>query len=92
MHHQVSARLFLALQDAGRRALERAAEFTYPVLLLHGGADLVTCSSATREFYERAASADKKFVLYPDFLHETHNELGRERVLEDAARWIEERV
>ncbi len=87
-HHRVSARLFLSLQREGRRVLERAGEFKLPILLIHGSNDAVTSCAATQEFYERAASADKHFVLYPDFLHETHNDLGRERVFEDAAAWI----
>jgi acylglycerol lipase len=62
------------------------------VLLIHGSGDEVTSCAATQEFYERAASADKRFVLYPDFMHETHNDLGRERVLEDATGWIDARV
>lgn len=92
VHHRVSARLFLAVQSEGRRLLEHAGEFTYPVLLIHGDRDAVTSCAATQEFYERAGSADKCFILYPDFMHETHNDLGRERVLEDAAAWIAARV
>jgi alpha-beta hydrolase superfamily lysophospholipase len=92
VHHRVSARLFLAVQREGARLLERAGDFQYPVLLIHGSGDEVTSCAATQEFYERAASADKRFVLYPDFMHETHNDLGRERVLEDATGWIDARV
>jgi acylglycerol lipase len=92
VHHRVSARLFLAVQREGRRVLERAGEFQHPVLLIHGSGDAVTSCDATREFYERAGSADKRFVLYPEFMHETHNDIGRERVLEDAAGWIAERA
>ena len=91
-HHRVSARLFVALQRGGRNALAHAAEFTRPVLLLHGGDDVVTSFAATREFYERAGSADKQFVLYPDAVHETHNDLGREKMLADCTQWIEVRL
>lgn len=92
VHHRVSARLFLALQREGERLLDRAGDFKLPLLLIHGSRDAVTSCTATQEFYERAASADKRFTLYPDFLHETHNDLGRERVLQDAASWIEARL
>jgi acylglycerol lipase len=91
-HHRVSARLFLALQREGRHLLERAGEFKMPVLFIHGSSDAVTSCAATQEFYERAASLDKRFVLYPEFLHETHNDLGRERVLQEAAEWMIDRV
>jgi alpha-beta hydrolase superfamily lysophospholipase len=92
VHHRVSARLFLAVQREGRRVLERAGEFNYPVLLVHGSGDEVTSCAATQDFYERAGSTDKRFVLYPDVMHETHNDLGRERVLEEAACWIAARA
>lgn len=91
-HHRVSARLFLAVQRAGQRLLDHAGEFRLPILLLHGSSDAVTSCTATQEFYERAGSADKRFILYPDFMHETHNDLGRERVIEDSAAWIEARL
>ncbi len=91
-HHQLSARLFFALQRGGRTALERAGECTRPILLLHGGADRVTSAETTRLFFERAGSADKRFELYPEAVHETHNDLGRERMLRDVVAWISARA
>jgi len=91
-YHLVSARLYLALRKGGLAALEKAADFSTPVLLLHGGADAVTCFAATRQFFERAGSVDKQFLLYPEAVHETLNDLGREVVLQDVADWLGKRA
>jgi alpha-beta hydrolase superfamily lysophospholipase len=92
VHHRISARLFFGIEQAGAAALADAPRLQAPVLLLHGGADSVTSMEATREFHERAGSADKMFALYPDARHETHNDLCRDQVLKDVAAWIEARI
>lgn len=87
-HDIISARLFFATEKAGRMALEKAPELKLPLLLIHGADDRVTCCKATELFHERAGSADKTLIIYPDARHETHNDLGRERVLTDVCAWI----
>ena len=87
-HDIISARLFFATEKAGRMALEKAPELKLPLLLIHGADDRVTCCKATELCHERAGSADKTLIIYPDARHETHNDLGRERVLTDVCAWI----
>lgn len=87
-HHRLSARLFYEIERACVLARARASKITLPLLLLHGQADPVTCWMATRDFYEAAASADKTLKLYPEALHETHNDLDRNRVVTDIAQWV----
>ena len=50
VHNKITARLFVELFDSGEWALNRAGEFTLPLLLMHGSADRLTSSNATREF------------------------------------------
>jgi alpha-beta hydrolase superfamily lysophospholipase len=91
-HHRISARLFFAVVEGGERALAQAGECKTPIFLLHGGDDPVTSAEASQEFYERAATRDKEFRLYPGTRHETHNDLDRERVLADVIEWMQKHI
>jgi alpha-beta hydrolase superfamily lysophospholipase len=91
-HHRISTRLFFAIEQAGLEALAQAPELRTPVLLVHGGADEVTSPAATKEFYEGVGSADKRLAIFPEALHETHNDLCREEVLREVVGWVEERL
>lgn len=91
-HNLISSRLFFAVETAGQEVLARAGEIRTPMLLLHGGDDKVTSLEATREFFAAAGATDKTLKVYPEARHETHNDFGRERVLEDVVAWMEKRV
>ncbi len=91
-HNRISAPLFFGMVEGGEMLMSRAGEIKLPVLMLIGGQDPVISPTANREFYERLGSDDKTFVLYPKMLHEPLNELGREQVVDDLARWLEPRL
>ncbi len=79
--------IFWAMDDLSARA----GEFNSPVLFQHGGDDRICCPTAAREFYEKAASTDKEFILYEGLYHEIYNEPEKDAILETALRWIEKR-
>lgn len=62
-----------------------------PPPLLHGDADPIANVSATRRFFAAAGSQDKTLNVYGGFLHEVLNEIGKERVWEDIASWLDDR-
>ena len=70
----------------------RAAEIHTPILLLLGGQDPVVDPSTSRAFFEQLGSEDKTLLIYPKMLHEPLNEIGREKVVDDAARWLDQRL
>jgi alpha-beta hydrolase superfamily lysophospholipase len=88
-HRRISPRMFFAIQKQGRQALAEAARVRVPLLLLHGDADSVTCHRATRDFHTIASSPDKTLKIYEGALHETHNDLCRQQVIEDICAWLE---
>lgn len=92
MHHRLSARLYFTLVEQGAAALAAAPRFCFPLLLLHGAEDRVTSPEATREFFNRAASADKTLNIYPEARHEVHNDLCREKAIGEITSWIEARL
>jgi len=91
-HNRISAPLFFGMVEGGEMLLARAGEIKAPVLMLIGGQDSVICPVSNREFYDRLGSGDKTFLLYPKMLHEPLNELGRQQVFDDLARWLEPRI
>jgi alpha-beta hydrolase superfamily lysophospholipase len=92
IHHRMSARMYHALTDGAVRAAREAVALPYPILLIHGDRDPVTSVDATKEFFHALRSVDKSLVIIPEALHETHNDLCRENVLDRITEWIEARL
>ncbi len=89
-HGRVSARLAVDMLRNGRWNLEHAAEFTLPLLLMHGDADRITSAQASREF---ATSVKDRCILkiWGGFYHELHNEPERNHVLDYMLDWLDSR-
>ncbi len=91
-HRRMSAGLFTALVREAGKARRAAGKIKLPLLLMHGGDDPVTCVEASRAFLTAASSPDKELQIWPEMLHETHNELDRHKVLERASQWMLQRA
>jgi alpha-beta hydrolase superfamily lysophospholipase len=91
-HHRISAPLFFGMVEGGEMLMARAGQIRSPMLMLIGGQDPVTCPEAGRDFFDRLGSEDKTLLLYPRMLHEPFNELGRDQVFDDLARWLDPRL
>jgi len=91
VHDKVTVRLFVEINDSGEWALEHAAELTLPLLLMHGAADPITSSRASREFAERAG-AKVTLKVWPDLYHEIHNESQQAEVFKVILDWLDGRL
>lgn len=63
-----------------------------PLLILHGEADKVTDPSVSKTLYEKAASSDKKLILYPDAYHsllEGEPDESILQVFDDILSWLD---
>lgn len=72
--------------------MKRAEEITIPVLMVHGTGDRFVDPAATQEFFARVASQDKTLLLYDGYYHELHNDLDKQKPLDDIAQWLNERM
>jgi lysophospholipase len=88
-HNRMSPPLFFGMVAGGELLVARAAEIRIPLLMVLGGQDTLIDPAISREFFERLGSDDKTLLFYPKMLHEPLNDLGREQVIEDMARWFE---
>ncbi|MEO8165561.1 MAG: lysophospholipase, partial [Betaproteobacteria bacterium] len=91
VHHMVSARLAVAMLDAGRWALEHAAELAIPTLLMHGTADSITAAQASIDFARRA-SRTCTLKTFPGLYHELHFERERDEAFEVVLNWLKQQA
>jgi acylglycerol lipase len=78
-----------ALVRAGERLQMEIAQLNVPVLFMHGSGDHAARPSGSKHLYESAGSLDKQLVIYDDVRHEPLADLGRERVLGDLLKWLD---
>ena len=88
VHDRFSARLATDLFAEGERALEHAAEFPLPLLIMHGGADRLTSVEASRVFAQRLGERCT-LKVWEGFFHEIHNETEQDQVFEFMLDWLD---
>ena len=69
-----------------------AAQFSSPVLLIHGDADRLTNYKGSQLLYEKASSQDKTLKVFPGGYHELLNDLDKDEATALILNWILERV
>ena len=90
VHGRMSARMFTSIYAAGLWALAHAAEFSLPLLLMHGGADRITSAQASREFSAKAPNCS--FKIWEGWYHEIHNEPEQQQIFQAITGWLNQRV
>jgi len=91
VHDKISVRLYTSVYDRGLWALEHAGEHKTPMLLMHGSADKLTSSAASREFARRAGKI-VDLHIWDGFFHEIHNEPEKTEVLQVMVDWMDQAV
>jgi len=87
VHDKISARLFVAIYESGLWALEHAAEFPLPLLLMHGSADPITSAKASQEFAQKVGNK-ATLKIWDGLYHEIHNELEKTEVFNIMLDWL----
>lgn len=91
VHDKISARMFTAMYESGLWALDHAAEFPLPLLLMHGTADRIISEEASRQFAERAGK-NVTWHAWGGLYHEIHNEPEKAEVIRVMIEWINARL
>jgi alpha-beta hydrolase superfamily lysophospholipase len=86
-----TARLAVEFMDAVAWVNAHAGDLHLPLLMLHGGADILASPEGSRAFFEKVPGPDKEYKEYPGALHELYNDVGWQVVVADVAGWIERR-
>ena len=87
VHDRVTSRMGIDMLNTGEWALENAASFPLPLLLMHGGGDRVCSPEASREFALKAGKICT-LKMWDGLAHELHNEPEKEKVLSYMLQWI----
>jgi alpha-beta hydrolase superfamily lysophospholipase len=90
-HRTMSAKLFVEVSGAAEYLLAHANEFRLPLFLGHGSADPVIAIGGSEQFVADVPS-DKTFKRYEGYLHEVHNEIGREAFFNDLIAWLDRMI
>jgi len=91
VHDQMTAAMGAEFSDSILRMEGAPRRIGVPMLLLHGEADPLCRVEGSREFYENLpveGQPGSEILIYPDFLHEIFNEIGRESVYADLLDWV----
>jgi acylglycerol lipase len=70
---------------------QHAAEFSLPLLLMHGTEDQITYPAGSQEFAE-LVKCDCTLKLWEGLYHETHNEPEKEEVMNFVVGWLESKI
>lgn len=68
---------------------DHASGINLPILIIHGGEDMLCAPEGSQFIYDQVSSVDKTLIIYPSYFHEIHNEPGHATVIQDINTWIE---
>ncbi len=91
-HGKLSARMLRELFAGMSRIQNGATGITLPMLLLHGGADVMASPEGSQFLYEHISSTDKTLTIYPGLYHEIFNEPERAEIFNTMLNWCETRL
>jgi len=92
VQHKISVRLGTEILENVESIFDIIPKIKTPLLILHGSEDRITSPAGSRKLYEKVASKDKRYKVYPGFYHEILNEIGNKEVYQDIEAWLEEHI
>ena len=91
VHYMISAKLVMELFDSGKYAYDHAADWTLPLLLMHGSEDQISSCPASEEFSQNAGEC-VTFKKWEGYFHEIHNDFGKEEVITFMTHWLNDHI
>jgi len=87
VHDKVSLGFGKIMLATAQWTLQHSAEFTLPLLLMHGKADNIAFPSGSIDF-AKPLKEKCKLILFDDAYHELHNEPEKAEVFKTKIKWI----
>ncbi len=91
-HNKMSARMVAELFAGMQQVQAEAGRISLPILLLHGGEDVMASPEGSRFLYEHVGSTDKTLEIFPGLFHEIFNEPEREAIFAAVLEWCDRRL
>ncbi len=87
-HGRISSGVFLGFMDEIEQVKNHAAEITKRCLMQIPESDPVADSVAAADLFENLGSSDKTLKIYADAKHEIYNDLCRDEVFKEIAKFL----
>jgi acylglycerol lipase len=87
VHSAVTASLGVALNEGVRRTAGGGALVRTPILMLHGGADVLCSPAGSEAFFSGVSTKESALRIYPELRHEIFNEPERHEIFQDILDW-----
>lgn len=91
VHDKITAEGGMGMMDAGKWLADYSGATPCPLLIMHGGGDIVTSQPASKRFAEQL-SGDVTYKVFDGFYHEIHNELEQQQVFDYFYAWTQEKL
>jgi alpha-beta hydrolase superfamily lysophospholipase len=88
VHDRATLRMAKETLAAIRYIFQHAAEFNYPLLIMHGTGDRLVYARGSQEFAELAKTADVTLHLWEGAYHELINEPEQDQVFNKILQWL----
>jgi acylglycerol lipase len=91
VHDKATLQMAKTMMDMIAYVLEHTAEINVPLLIMHGTADQVVYCRGSEDM-AREIKTGCALKLWDGFFHETHNDPGKEQVIEHLIHWLESTI
>jgi alpha-beta hydrolase superfamily lysophospholipase len=82
----------VALLNAIADVKTKFNQFDYPMLLMHGGEDVITNPEGSKSLMTQSPSKDKTLKIWDEAYHEIFNETNKEEVIDFMINWLKKRI
>lgn len=89
VHDRISPRTYFAFMEAAQRCRLNIRTLQVPTLMFTGMADRLVDPKGALEAAGAAPHDMMRFVTWSDAYHETMNDTGREKVIQDVLAWLD---
>ncbi|QSQ11019.1 alpha/beta hydrolase [Myxococcus landrumensis] len=91
-HEKLPARSAKALIAAIEALDGKLQDLKLPLLVVHGGEDVITSLEGSRAVVAQATSTDKRLIIYEGQRHDLAHEPDAQKVVGDIVSWVEAHV
>jgi alpha-beta hydrolase superfamily lysophospholipase len=89
VHDRISPRTYFAFMEAAQRCRRDIRNLQVPTLMFTGMADRLVDPKGALEAAGAAPHDMMRFVTWSEAYHETMNDIGREKVIQDVLAWLD---
>jgi acylglycerol lipase len=88
VHSKITPRLYVTMMEKIDDSLKRAFSLNFPTMMITPLGDRLIEPKTQQSFFDDLRMKEKELKTYPDYYHESFNDLGKEKVFEDMKAWI----